>query len=277
MSSSSLLIVDVNEQTHYAKKRVDRAAWLADHTGLRTVVRPMQCGDYALQLCDDTGGIDDGRTMALIERKMAQDMASSQHDSRYHSQAERMEKSGVPALYWLIIGSQLRDPSTASAVESGMVHLSTPDYPNTRVLHLPDDTDQFAVTLQRLERYLFTHYTTGSGRPDLPLYTAAQEAGAKPRLDTQAVVWLEQLTIPRGMSRTKARAVAAKYPSFSSLARAYRTLPAPPPTKNKKRTLADAQDLMLEDIPLPGGKRLGRACSTIIRRTMFVPGDDDEE
>lgn len=271
---SWLLLVDVNEQTHYAQRGVDRVAWLAERTGLRTEKDPMKCGDYGLVLIGDDGS---KRCVALIERKMAQDMAASikGDDLRYASQAQRMEASGAPCCYWFIIGNTLRDPAAdAPRVETAMVHLSTPHYPKTRVLHLSNDTDDVVATLRRLTTYLYDIYVSGSTLSDLPLYVATQEAGAKPRLDTQAVVWVEQLTIPRGMSRAKARAVATVYPTVTSLLDAYNRLSRQEPPsgggkKGKKRTISEAMDAMLEDVPLPQGKRLGKACSAMIRRTLL--------
>lgn len=267
-----LLAVDTNEQSHYAERKVDRTAYLATQCDMRAETRKMDCGDYGMVLVDKETGVE--RCVALIERKMAQDMAASIKDTRYQSQAQRMEASGVPSSYWFIIGNVLRSPAEDTPrVESGMVHLSTPVYPNTRVLHLSNDTVDFVNTVRRLAGYLYDFYVLGNTLSDLPLYRAVQEAGAKPRLDTQAVVWVEQLTIPRGMSRTKARAVASVYPSADSLLAAYKRLSAQDPPSNarskKKRTIGEAMDAMLEDVPLPKGKRLGKACSAMIRRTFL--------
>jgi len=270
-----LLTVDSNEQSHYAKRKVDRAATLAQRCGDTAVVRPMDCGDYALVLVDTDGS---ERCVALIERKMAQDMAASIPDTRYVSQSRRMEASGAPCAYWFIVGSELHNPSDADSVESAMVHLNTPYFPHTRVMHLSDDSTAFVQAILRLKRYLYDFYANGAALADVPLYTATQEAGAKPRMDSQAVVWVEQLTIPRGMSRPKARAVAARFTRASALLDEYKRVETQwrendaVGRKNKKRTMKDAMEAALEDVPLPNGKRLGPACSVMICRTFL--GDE---
>jgi hypothetical protein len=272
-----LLVLDSNEQAHYARKGTDRRAYLAHNAGVACEVRPLACGDMALLWRADGGGAE--HAVALFERKAAADMVASIKDGRYASQAQRMEASGVPHLYWLLDDWTPAERGAAGAdyerVESAVVHLSDGvSYPHTRVLRLALEDLALPRTLARVARYLHDALHAGGGLSDMPLHTVAQEAGARPRLDTQAVVWLEVLTIPRGMSRTSARAVAAAYPTAVSLLRALRRrrdsfVPAPPSGRKRKTTTADDHvDAMLADLPLPGGKRLGPAAARTLRETL---------
>jgi len=268
---SWLLIADSNEQAHSAAEGVDRRAYLAANTGLECETRPLTVGDYALLWVD--GGEE--KAVALIERKAMADMVASIKDTRYVSQSQRMEASGVPFLYWAIVNGPASHEDE-DRVASALVHLSTPAYPRTRVLRVADSDLSFARAIRSLARYLHDALHKGNALAEAPLHTVAQEAGARPRLDTQPLVWRETLTIPRGMSLRSAKAVAAVHPSAISLLRALRRshdahLAAPPPPVGRKRkvvTLDDALDDALVDIPLPGGKKLGPAAARTLRQTL---------
>jgi hypothetical protein len=181
---SWLLIADSNEQAHSAAEGVDRRAYLAANTGLECETRPLTVGDYALLWVD--GGEE--KAVALIERKAMADMVASIKDTRYVSQSQRMEASGVPFLYWAIVNGPASHEDE-DRIASALVHLSTPAYPRTRVLRVADSDLSFARAIRSLARYLHDALHKGNALAEAPLHTVAQEAGARPRLDTQPLVW----------------------------------------------------------------------------------------
>lgn len=287
-----LYVIDINEETHSVTSgrgsRRDALAAALDPVPVAT--RHLTCGDYALIWVDDDGV---EHTVALFEHKRRADMAASIKDGRYVSQAARLEATGVPFIYWMITDGPLFDASDEERVENALAHLSV-SYPHTRVIRLTSTGAPFVARLRAFTRYLYDTLYGSGGLSDAPLFTVAQEKGAKIRLDTQPVVWVETLTIPRGMSRTSAKAVAARFPSASALLAEYRgthaafkaaeaitsavsSASASAKGKGKKtakkRTLDDALDAMLEDVPLPNGKRLGPAASRTIRQTFIAAGD----
>ena len=179
--------------------------------------------------------------------------------------------------------------SDIERMRSAEAHLSV-SYPHTRVLHVANRGDALVALFRRLLRYLEDTLFGSGGLTDAPLYAVAQVAGERPRLDTQPRVWLETLTVPHRMSRATARAVAAVHPSAARLLSAYRRCArafrgAPDATAasagkkkktTKKRTLDDALDAMLEDVPIGGGdRRLGPANSAMIRRTLLADAAAD--
>jgi dihydroxyacetone kinase-like predicted kinase len=153
-------------------------------------------------------------------------------------------------------------------------------------MHIASTGAPFVKFMRSMMKYLHETVIAGEGLPEAPLHTVAQERGAKVRLDTQPVVWVETLTVPRGMSRKSAKEVAKRYPSAAALLAEYRktrqafeaaeaveAASSGGKKKKKKRTLDDALDAMLEDVPLQNGKRLGPAASRTIRRTFLADGD----
>lgn len=277
------VVVDSNEQAHAAANGVDLRERMELQTQLTVAVGKLVVGDYALDWIDEDGT---QRTVALLEHKAASkdhkgsDMLASIHDGRYVSQAARLVASGVPYAYWVVVDGPLPRPEDHRAVESAIVHLASPAYPNITPLRVRDSGTAFYDLIAALARYLHDALHCGNQLSEMPLHTVVQEAGARPRLDTQEVVWREQLTVPRGMSLRTARAVAAVYPTATSLLRAYRRCadqhrarPPAPPSKGRKRpapTLEADLDAMLADVAVPGAGRIGPARSATVRQ-VFVP------
>jgi ERCC4-type nuclease len=289
-----VLVIDSNENAHSVTSghgsRRDALAAALDP--VRVVARPLKAGDYAINwtAADDDEDVEVERTLALLEHKRESDLVASIKgvERRYVSQAGRLEATGVPYVFWVISKAPLFDPTDAACIEAALVHLSVA-YPHTRVLRVESTGAPFVSLVRSLMKYLRDTVIEGNALAEAPLHVVAQERGAKVRLDAQPVVWVETLTIPRGLGRQAAKAIAARYPSYGALMRAYRetrvafaaseAVAAAAPKKKgaskKKRTLDDALDAMLEDVPLPSGKRIGPAASRIIRRTLVAPGDDE--
>lgn len=204
-----VVLVDSNEQAHYAKKGTDRARFLAENIQLaeEVLVRPLTGGDYAFVWVNDAG---DEYVLALIERKTMQDLLASIVDTRYVSQAERLVATLVPHIYWAVVEGTLYHPEDVTRVHTAMSHLNT--RPRTVVLRLRDGEHEFVRELAALARYLVAMHTT-DGELDAcssaPLYSLAKERGEKIRLDAQPIVFEAQLALIRGMSRKKARSVMA--------------------------------------------------------------------
>lgn len=328
------LLVDSNEQAHSAAQQpraVDRRDEMQRLSTLRTEVRKLNVGDYALVCipptssssssssssaaeprCED-GPLPEERCVALFERKAYADHVASMRDAtcRYHDQAQRLVASGCPHPYWALIDAPAGSVWSAqdvAGVEKSALHIAT-TYKPVQVLRLRNGDAAFGAAILAVCHYLDRDLFGEGSAPDLPLHTVVQERGARPRLDTQPVVWLEQLTLPHRMSRTSARAVAARYPDVMSLLALWRRrrdeflargdpVPEAQPRrgrrkKNKKQqddgddeddepnagrkrtrrpepTLDDYLDASLADIPLPDERRLGPACSAMLRR-VFLP------
>lgn len=287
-----LLLVDANEQAHYAKRGVDRREFLACNACALCEVRPMDVFDYALvwrSSADDSDvSASSSFTERLIvgmERATQADMASKIVDGRYKSQSQRMVDSGVPVLVWLIVDQPTPYKSEdVTRVRSALTHLGVA-YPRTRVTRLENGDHRFAEEIRNLMRYSQDAIVEHNALADAPLYTVAQDRGAKVRMDTQQAVYRECLTIPHGMSHrsadaiiahTQCRTVLAMMRFYARARRAYMTAaPAAPGKRAKapaKRTLVDHLDNALADVPL-GKRRLGPALSRAIRRTLLC---DDE-
>jgi hypothetical protein len=265
---SWLYVLDTNEQTHAAASGCDLRGFLTAQMCMPVEVRPLTVGDGMLVWREADGGEE--RVYAVFERKAMPDMVASIKDRRYLSQAARLEACGAPHVYWVVVDGELADRADVDRVDSAIAHLASPDYPHIVPLRVRDSRIAYASTVQRLSTYL-----RGDGTlADVPLYTAVREAGARVRLDTQPVVWLEQLTLVHGMSRKSARAVAAVHPTAVSLLRAFRRAAdahrAAPPSRGRKRppTLDDSLDAVLADVPLDAKRRLGPACAAALRRTL---------
>lgn len=271
-------IVDCNEQAHAAKRGIDRRQYIEVNTRIQTIVGNLEAGDYALTWIEDGADEATRTTEALFESKTDPDMAASIKDTRYVSQAARLAACGVP-VYWIIIDGELPDVTERARVERAVAHLASPAYPNITPLRVRDSGISFCNALAALADYLHDVRRCGNTLAEAPLHTVVQEAGARVRLDTQEVVWREQLTVPRGMSLRTARAVASVYPSAISLLRAYRrradeyrAMP-PAPAKGRKRkevSLDQYLDDTLADVAVPGGGRLGPARAATLRR-VIVP------
>jgi len=268
-----VLILDANEQGHAGTKGIDLRAYFESQTLLPTEVARLDVGDAALVLRGGAGG---DRCVALFERKAGPDMVSSiKSDNRYRSQAARLEASGVPNVYWVLVDSPpLRDPADMRAVKHAMIRLASPSYPHITPMRVADSMGDYADLIKTMAADI-NDALAGKTFDDIPLHTVAQAAGARVRLDTQPVVWLEQLTLVRGMSRQPARAIVTQYPTAVSLLRAFRRASdahavRPPPSKGRKRpaTLDDELDAVLADVPLDKGGRVGPARAAIVRRTL---------
>jgi len=274
---NTVLIVDANEQGHAGANGIDLRKYFEQQTLLTTEVGHLHVGDAALVL---RGGDDGDRCVALFERKAGPDMVSSikAGDNRYRSQAARLEASGVPHVFWVLVDNPpLRDPADALCVSHAMMHLASPAYPHITPVRVADSMGAYADLIKTMAAYI-GDVLQGNALADVPLHTVAQAAGARVRLDTQPVVWREQLTLVRGMSRPSAAAVAARYPTAVSLLRALRRAadahaarPPPPPRKGRKRpppSLDDELDAVLADVPLGKGGRVGPARAAAVRRTL---------
>jgi ERCC4-type nuclease len=215
LASTFHLLIDSNEQAHYAKRSIDLCAQLSALSGLPAQVKPLSCGDYALVYATDAthAASDEVPCYALFERKTRADLASSIVDTRYKSQAQRLVDTGVSHICWIITPATLFDSGAELAISSAIVHLSF-GYPNTCVLQLNDSAlDVFAHTLRKAAEYL----SVDSYGTYAVSMREVQTKGAKPRFETQQEVYLEQLCVPRGMSLRKARAVAVRAPSMHKL------------------------------------------------------------
>lgn len=274
------LLVDVNEQAHAARHGSDKRQFLETTTRLPTRTANLEVGDYALTWIADGADASAATVRALIEFKKKRDMLASILDKRYVSQAGRLVACGVPHAYWVVVDDEpLDDAADRARVERAIVHLASPAYPNITPLRVANGGVAFADAVAALADYLSDVYEHGNAMAEAPLHTVVQEAGARVKLDTQEVVWREQLTVPRGMSLRTARAVSAVYPTAISLLRAFRrradehaALP-PPPAKGRKRketTLEQYLDDTLADVAVPGAGRLGPARSATLRR-VIVP------
>ena len=271
------VVVEPNEQAHAATRGVNLRERMELLIQLPVTVGKLTVGDYALDWIDDDGT---QRTVALLERKAMPDMLASIHDGRYVSQAARLVASGVPHAFWVVVDGVLPRPEDHRAVDSAVAHLASPAYPNITPVCVRDSDAAFCALIASLAKYTHDALHCGNQLSEAPLHTVVQEAGARVKLDTQEVVWREQLAVPRGMSLRTARAVSAAYPTATSLLRAYRRCvvrhraqPPPAPTKGRKRpppTLEAELDGMLADIVVPGAGRLGPARSAMLRR-VIVP------
>lgn len=223
---------------------------------------------------------------ALFERKTVSDMlASAGGDGRYPDQYQRMSRTGVQLLYWLIISSlDALSPAERHKIEAARDHLNTFRGMHVVFLRFEDDLVEFFV---RTARYVDDNLRGGKHglNADLPLYRHVREAGKRERLDTQRAVWLEQLNIPYRVGRPTARAIAAAYPSVYALLAAYTALlhsqlpklvdgalPAttkkPPPPK-KKRSVATAEFLAADATK--------RTCRVVFESVSDDDGDDDDK
>lgn len=284
------LVVCSNEQAHYARKNIDLSAILGAAVGVPAIVKPLECGDYAVVWARDADAVlSEDRTQSqcyiLVERKTLPDFENSFLD-RYKDQADRLAKSGVPYVFWVLTPGPLRDPNSLAKIETACDHLQI-SYRNTRVIRLGSgELTDFAAKLRTIIKYVHNTEFEGNSGTEVPSLVAAQRAGAKLKLDTQADVYIEQLAVPHGMSRRKAEAVAVKAPSMPALLALWRgrrdearaaaaasaAASAAAPTKGKGRkrvlTVEEQVDAVLADVPLPGGTRLGPAMSKRLRETI---------
>lgn len=267
-----VLVVDANEQAHYATKHVDRAQFLGANMSHvdEAVVRPLTVADYDFVWRDPDTGAE--HVLAKIERKTYPDLDASVMDTRYVSQAQRLVDTGVPRIYWAVVTQQLYTPEAMRRVRTAILHLSA--RPRTAVLRLRDDDFEFATELDTLLRYLLDEMR--GVFVEAPLFSLAQERGEKVRLDTQPIVYEAQLAAVRGMSRAKARAVCALAPDMLALHRLWarrrreyegEAVSSSGRKKKGKRTLDEYLDSTLEDVAV-GGKRLGPALSALLRTTI---------
>jgi hypothetical protein len=90
---------------------------------------------------------------------------------------------------------------------------------------------------------------------------ARLEALRARRAADEATVWPRMLTVPHGVSRRRADAIVAHYPSALHLVSAYGDA--------RKHGASDAElNAMLKDIVTPDGKRVGPAASRAVRRAL---------
>lgn len=297
-TSTFHLLIDSNEQAHYAKKGIDLCSVLSARSALPAQVKSLECGDYALVYATSTAhaASDDAPCYALFERKTHADLASSIQDLRYKSQAQRLVDSTAPYVYWIITPATLFDPRARVAINSAMLHLMT-SYPRTRVYQLADGAPElFAETLRTVADYIGdTEFNEGRGTQP-PSMRTVQTRGAKPRFETQQEVWLEQLCVPRGMSVRKARAVAAVAPNVEALLELWRAAKASAPVpqlngsssafdkltgsssskrgKKRQKTPDELADEALAHVVVEEGSskrgptRLGEALSKRLRQTI---------
>lgn len=289
------LVICSNEDGHYRKKNIDLAAVLSTAVGVPALVKPLDAGDYALVWARDADSVmsDDpelSHCCMLIERKTLPDFensflpnADNDFCSRYKDQADRLRKTNVPYIYWVITPGPLRHPENKERIRKATKHLEI-SYANTRTSWLESgDLQTFATELRTYVEYLQDTIFEGNSRTEVPTLVAAQRAGAKLKLDAQPDVFLVQLTVPRGMSHQKAAAVRARYSDMAALMRRWRerrdeahmaTLqPAAPKTRKRVPTVMEHVDMALEDVPLENGKRLGPAMSKRLRECI-VPDLD---
>jgi len=280
------LLVDTNEQTHYAERGVDLRAELARLTGLVARVATLGVGDLALVAAAAPGAdaqdLAARRCYLLIERKTHGDLEASIVDGRYQSQRFRLAATGVPAVVWLVVPGPLHDPDSRQRVLTAMYHLAVA-WPRTSLVHLPDaELGTAAHAIRALADGVHSAYICETATTAVPSLREAQTRGAKPRFEEQREVYLEQLTVPRGMSVRKAEAVAAVAPNMPTLlglwrdaaSRAEPAYAAVPRSRKRPKTAAELADEALADVELPAAKeggrpqRLGAVLSKRLRATI---------
>jgi len=264
-------------------------------------VDTLPIGDYAVVLKDPALPPEEWRLVALIERKNYADMVGSvTSDDRYVSQSQRMDATGCDLLFWLIVGgpSERTTPQQRKAVSSAIDHLNA--FPKVKVIRVDDNEAATVLWLGHTLKYLQLHLScakTGLSA-DLPVWRAAMESGRRPQLDNQPTCWLETLAMPTRVGRETARAIAGKYPSFSSLYLACKRVVAtrstdPVPKKRasaakgsgaNEDTLSDAErtiastrgriaDHFASKIQLPNSKLIRRADMVMILAALFTDED----
>lgn len=282
-SSSStprcFLVVTSNEQAHYAKKGVDLCASLGAAAGLPSLVKHLECGDYALVWAQHQSEVvqGGGQCIVLIERKALGDFEASLKDDRYRVQAWCLANSKVPRAFWIVTPGQLFNPDSIGAIRKAMARLTT-SYDNIKVLQLESaELGAFASALKNIADCAHNTYFEENSRVEIPSLHKVQSDGERPKLVTQSTVYIEQLCVVQGMSKTKARAVVNRAPTMMSLLKMWRDARnvalqsvAPPPPKSRKRqlTVEEQVDAVLENVEVGKGKRLGPALSKRLRETI---------
>ncbi len=304
------LHIEAGEQKDFLRKKdnpYNRLEYLDRQLNqvCKVKIGTLSIGDIIIYWADYSKPQSEWKVLAIIERKNWADMASSVTvDDRYYSQSQRMNDTGCPLLYWLVIGEP---PARATekdkrAVKSAIIHLSS--FKKFKVLKLEDNEMEtvyfLGKTLDYIKKELQNPTASGLGA-DLPTWRAVQEAGRRPQLDNQAACWIETLNMPTRVGRPTARAIAARFSSFSELYLACRrcTLArssaaivpklqkrkaplkgsgAHPDTLTDNERLAGETRALLEDYVtsacvLPTGKLIRHADAAMVLRALFTDED----
>ena len=249
-----------------------------DACGLPVIVTigPLTAGDYGVLVYKKEIPPLERVLLALIERKGMADMLASLNDGRYEDQRRRMVDSTVERLYWLLVGRKPEDAADCERIDSAHRHLDT-----MRGMHVVELADHRAASrnwfCKTLRYFIQDNLHTGVKLGE------AMTLAAKSKLNTQEKCWLAQLAAVRGISATKASAIAKVFPSAATLLMAYARAvseyepTAPAKGRGKKRTLDDQLDELLHHRVVVAGKKkegfLGPADSKTIRRTFLAESD----
>lgn len=223
------IVIEAGDQKdfrNHTKDAHDRVAYFQAELGdmvADVTMTHLEAGDCMIVIYDPTLPLDERRVVAILERKAMADALASIIDGRYKSQGQRMEATGVPWIYWLLVGQWPAAKADMDKLRSMKIHLNT-SYPHTRVKRLANNREATIEWLRKTLRYMEDDINGSANglNIDLPSFKAANINGRPPRLETQEEVWVEHLTVPRLIGRATAKLIAAHYASATVLMLAYR-------------------------------------------------------
>lgn len=191
--------------------------------GVATVaIEPCAIGDVVVLVRRPGPGesIDTVPVAAIYERKAVSDFLASIEDGRNHFQTKGMLATGCRRVNFVILGRWPQEPLERKRFDTERIRLMER---GVRMHYGQGENDMvqlLQIGLPAIADDMTGGLLHGVNR-DMPLFRVAMEAGARPKIVTQELCWLEQLGVPEGMGRRTARSIAGKIKSFGALYRLY--------------------------------------------------------
>jgi ERCC4-type nuclease len=179
-------------------------------------------------------------------------MINSIEGGRYNDQALRMHESGIPFLWWFVMGDKHKmDRLYYASIESATIHLQMQN--NFKVTW---NNDKYGLVPFLLRLYKYMCDTPTEQCITAPLSEQVQKTSGKRKMKTHGDVYLSQLECIHGVSKKIAANIARSYPSMKCLIKAY-----------KNKTQKERCDMLLHINN--GKKNIGKALSRRIHDCTF--------
>uniref|UniRef100_A0AC35GUU2 Crossover junction endonuclease MUS81 n=1 Tax=Panagrolaimus sp. PS1159 TaxID=55785 RepID=A0AC35GUU2_9BILA len=235
-----ILIVDGRELGGGKSKSKKNICDHLDKMGVKYDTRPLSVGDYLWLI-----RLPNGEEITLdyvVERKTWDDLKSSIRHSRYHEQKLRLKKSGIRNVIVIAEGGEATDRSLEQALASTSIDNQ---FFIQRTANIQGTAKFLNAATQRLKERALTDHFIGLS------FTSLQSESRKTKTITVSDLFIRQLTVCPLMTVEKARVVAERFPTFSSLYDFYRQNQCLPAHQRR-----DPELLMHETIP-----QIGKALS----------------
>ena len=184
------------------------------------------CGDFVIR-----DFAEPRRIRAIIERKRHSDLNHSINDQkRYREQRDNMlAQTGVPHIFYFMVDTgcdwleRLQNPEAANKkLTSASISLCFKGKGRIHTIPVLGGDETVPRAIEKIMELLLVEEEDSEGdeerRTEQPVH---QKKILKGNLD-QASVYLAQLQAIRGISKTKAEGIRAKYPSMSKLIKGFK-------------------------------------------------------